>query len=331
MRVMITGAAGFNGSHLVQALLAHEGLRDGNGELQRIDELVCVDVVSSVAAVAADPRVHTHVADAADPRVLNELIGTGVDSVFALGATLTSQAEADFARGIEVNLYGMQRLLEACRLRAREPRLVFTSSIAAFGGPLPEVVGDAQPLTPQTSYGTAKAVGELLINDYSRRAFIDGRALRLPVVLVRPGAANPAISDRVAQLIREPLQGRDVICPLRPDTLIPIASARAVASALIGMHDLPKQSLGHTRALNLHSTSVRIGELVEAVQNIGQRRSWLQALGRVSFVPDAGLQAIVDQWPQRFESARAQSLGLVGDLSIDAIVDHYIRDYLTTS
>jgi nucleoside-diphosphate-sugar epimerase len=330
MRVLITGAFGFIGSHLVQALLSRGTLVGPSGVEQRIEELWLLDVAAGGEAFAADPRVRRIVADASDPHVLGEVVDAGVHSVFALGATLTSQAETDFARGLEVNLHGMLRLLEACRLRARQPRFVFTSSIAAFGGRLPEMVGDEQRHTPQTSYGTAKAISELLINDYSRHRFVDGRALRLPIVLVRPssGAANPAISDRLAALIREPLQGRDVNCPWRPDTLVPVASARAAVAALLRVHDLQPHQFADTRAMNLDSMSVRIDALVNAVQGIASRRRWLEPLGRVSFVPDPAVQAIVDQWPQRFESERARALGVRGDESIDAIVDHFILDYL---
>ncbi len=316
MRVLITGAHGFIGSHLTRALLERGG---------PLRELVLLDVAGSNEAYAADPRVRNVTGDASDARLLTELVEPGVDSVFALGATLTSQAEADFARGLEVNMQGVLRLLDACRVLGSSPRFVFTSSIAAFGGPLPEVVGDDVPLTPQTSYGTAKAVNELLINDYSRRGHVDGRTLRLPIVLVRPPPAagssgSPAISERAAALVREPLAGRDVVCPWSPGTLVPVASARAVAAALLAIHDLPKESFGHTRALNLDCTSVRIGELVEAVKRAGAR-------GRVLYEPERALQKIVDQWPRRLESQRARQLGLRGD-GADAIIAHYVRDYL---
>jgi D-erythronate 2-dehydrogenase len=320
MRVLITGAHGFIGTHLTRALLARD---------LPLREVILLDVVPGGERFASDPRVRIATGDASDPELLQALVRPGVDSVFALGATLTSQAEIEFARGLEVNMLGVLRLLEACRQYAQAPKFVFTSSIAAFGGPLPEVVDDHVARTPQTSYGTAKAINELLINDFSRRNHVDGRALRLPIVLTRPpsNAANPAISERAAALIREPLAGRDISCPWLPGTLVPIASARAVADALLAVHDLPKERFGHDRALNLHCQSARIGELVDAVQSIGARRSWPRTLGRVTYQPDPALQRIVDQWPRRFESERARELGLCGD-SPEAIIDHYIADYL---
>ena len=320
MRVLITGAHGFIGTHLTRALLARD---------LPLRELVLLDVAPGGEHVARDPRVRIVAGDASDAELLGSLVRPGVDSVFALGATLTSQAEAEFARGLEVNMLGILRLLEACRQYANAPKFVFTSSIAAFGGPLPAVVDDSVARTPQTSYGTAKAINELLINDFSRRNHVDGRALRLPIVLTRPPAhtANPAISERAAALIREPLAGRDVVCPWTADTLVPIASARAVAAALLAVHDVPKERFGHDRALNLHCQSARIGEIVDAVQSIGARRPWPRPVGRVHYQPDPALQRIVDQWPQRFESERARALGLCGD-SVTAIIDHYIADYL---
>lgn len=276
----------------------------------------------------ADPHIRCVTGDATDPALIEGLMVGGVDSVFALGATLTSDAEANFAHGLEVNLQGLLRLLEACRLQGGCPRFVFTSSIAAFGGPLPETVDDTQQLTPQTSYGTQKAVNELLINDYSRRGFVGGRTLRLPIGLVRPGAPGSSISDRVAGIVREPLRGHDVLCPLGAQTLIPIASVRAVARAQVAVHGLPAPAFGHTRAMNLPSLSVRVGELARAVETLAERRAWARPIGRIGWQFDAAMQAIVSAWPQRFVSARAEALGVRGDASIDEIIGHFINDFM---
>ena len=264
------------------------------------------------------------VGDIADGAMLDQVLTDGVDSVFALGAT----AEADFSRGLEVNLHGMLRLLEACRLRGATPRFVFTSSIAAFGGPLPAKVGDGVELTPQTSYGTHKAMGELVLYDYSRHRFVDGRALRLPVVLVRPGSAQPSISDRLSALIREPLNGRDAKSPWHQGTIVPVASARSVAANLTALHDLPAESFDHRRALNLCSVSVSIGDLLDALPRAALRHGLKSPLGQVTLHPEPSLQAIVDAWPRGLESERARALGLVGDASIDAIIDRFIEDNL---
>jgi len=325
MRVLITGAAGFIGSHLVSALLRQGQLRDASGAPRGISELVLADTMPIArAAAGGDIPILAETGDFCDPAFLRHLVGAGVDSVFHLAATLTIDAETNFARGLQVNVHGLMQLLEICRAQRRPPRFVFASSIAAFGGPLPKTVDDTVAQTPQTSYGTHKAIAELLLNDYSRHGFIDARALRLPFVLIRPGAASPAVSDRVAAIVREPLLGRDVACPLAPDTRIPVASARRVATALRAMHDLPAASFGHTRAMNLPSLTVSIGEMVDALQRFGQTRR----LGRVSWEPDAKLQTVVDGWPGQFVSERASRNGICADADFDEIIRAFVEDYL---
>lgn len=325
MRVLITGAAGFIGSHLVAALLARGQLSDASGTPRAISELIAADT-AAIARTAAGGNVpmRAETGDFCDAAFLRRLVGAGVDSVFHLASTLTIDAETNFARGLQVNVHGLMQLLEICRAQAQPPRFVFSSSIAAFGGPLPKTVDDAVAQTPQTSYGTHKAIVELLLNDYSRHGFIDARALRLPFVLIRPGAPSPAVSDRVAAIVREPLLGRDVVCPLAPQTRIPVASARRVAAALVAVHDLPASSFGHTRAMNLPSLTVGIGEMVEALQRFGRTRR----LGRVIWEPDASLQAVVDGWPSQFVSARASQNGIRADADFDEIIGAFVEDYL---
>jgi nucleoside-diphosphate-sugar epimerase len=262
--------------------------------------------------------------DATDASVLRALFARPFDRVFALGATLTQQAEADFERGLQVNVMGMLQLIDACRQQPRAPRLLFSSSIAAFGGALPETVDDEVARTPLTSYGTHKAVVELLLNDASRKGFVDGRALRLPIVLTRPGPPVASVSDRVASLVREPLRGVDTVCPLAPETRMVVSSVQAVARALLCLADAPVDAVGAFRTMNLPSLSVRVGELIDAVAAAPQRRGSPAALGRTHWQPDAALQAIVEQWPQRFDSARARALGLSGSVSLDALIDDHL-------
>lgn len=323
MRVVITGAAGFIGTRLASALLARARLCGAGGRPLAVDELVLVDRVR--APIPANPHgiaVSVHAGDLCDADFLARLFAPGVDSVFALAATLTSEAETDFAKGLAVNVHSPMRLLEACRAQARAPRLVFTSSIAAFGGPLPETVDDSVARTPQTSYGTHKAIVELLLDDYSRHGFVDARALRLPVVLIRPAAAAPTVSDRIAAIVREPLLGCDVVCPLAPQTLMPVASAARVAQALLDVHDLPASALGHTRAMNLPSLSVRVADMAAALEPHARDRR----LGRIIWEPDARLQAVVDGWPHRFVSERASRLGIRADASFGEIVETFLNE-----
>lgn len=322
MRVLITGAAGFIGRHVASALFRRDRLRDAGAAMRAPAQVILADLAPSDGIT--EERFVQATGDFRDPEFLSRITAGGVDSVFHLAATLTIEAETDFDRGMDVNLHGLVRLLDACRRQEQPPRFVFASSIAAFGGPLPETVDDSVAQTPQTSYGTHKSVAELLINDYSRHGFIDGRALRLPIVLTRPGGSSPTVSDRIAAIVREPLHGRDVGCPLHPQTRIPVASVQHVAQALLDLHDLPAAAFGHTRAMNLPSLTVRVDEMVASLQRYAGRH----AIGRVHWQADAGVQAVVDGWPVHFVSERATRAGIGAEAGFDEIVDAYVDEHL---
>ncbi len=326
MRVLVLGAAGFIGGNLVKALCTRKSLALRGQDAQPIAELALADSrpVPPVG-VPSGIAIRIEQGDVRDGAFLDRLFAEEFDCVFHLAATLTLDAESDFAHGLDVNLLSLIRLLERCRLQQSVPLFGFASSISTFGGPLPEVVDDGLAQTPETSYGCHKAVAELLIADYSRRGFIDGRALRLPIVLVHPGPGSASVSDRIASLIREPLNGRTAVCPLDPRTRFPVASARSVVKAMLAMLALPTDAFGATRALNLPSLSVTPAAIEAAVLRAGDAG---KGVGTIEWQADPQVQRIVQAWPRGFTSARALELGIEGDPSLDAIVAAYVEDHL---
>ncbi|MGE0658337.1 MAG: D-erythronate dehydrogenase [Reyranellaceae bacterium] len=323
MKVVITGGAGFLGRKLAQRLLDQGTLVGRSGRQERIDELVLFDVGLSPVG-AGDPRVSAIAGDVGDPAQVAMLIGNDTDSVFHLAAVVSAGAEADFDLGWRVNLDGTRNVLEACRRLRHPARLVFTSSIAVYGGDLPDPVTDATILTPRTSYGAQKAACELLINDCTRKGYLDGRALRLPTITVRTGKPNKAASTWASSIIREPLSGVDAVCPVRPDSSMACLSPRRTIDAFIRAHDLPGEALGSYRSLLLSGIAVTAAEMEAAMRrNAGNRRT-----GRVLWQPDPQTQAIVDGWPRASRGARADALGFTVDASIDEIVQAFIADDL---
>lgn len=316
MRILVTGAGGFLGRRLVRALAVSPPATSGAGP-DGVNELVLVDRAPVRAPQGARVPVRTLTGDLADTTFVGELARAGFDSLFHLAATLTLDAERDPDHAYAVNVETLRRLVAAPH--RRPPRVVFTSSIAVFGGALPRIVDDAVRAAPTTTYGAHKAVLELLLADATRRGTVDARSLRLPIVVTRPGAATPAVSDRVAALLREPLAGRDVVCPLRPDTRLCLASAGAVVRALLALHGAHPERLPPARAMNMPALSVTVAEIAAAATAWPGRRP----RGAVSYAPDPALQAVVDGWPQHFASAAASGLGLAADADLAALIaDH---------
>lgn len=327
MRVLITGAAGFIGTALQRALTRNGCLTDASGTPQPIRELILADQatvrpseLTSVAASSPPQCQRTLLqGDLADPAFVRQLAALEPDSVFHLAASLTLQTEADEAAAYRVNVEALRSFITACR---KPPRLVLASSIAVFGGRLPPTVGDDLRAEPDTTYGTHKAMSELLLADYSRRGAVDGRALRLPIVLIRDGASSPAVSDRIAAIVREPLAGREVTCGLAADTHMPVASAQAVADALIAIHDVAADRLPHARALNLPSLTVSVADMVDALRRVAGD----DVANLVRFTEEVALQRVVDGWPKAFTSSDAIALGLRADASFDDIIASYLRN-----
>lgn len=324
MNVLITGGTGFIGRKLVAALLARGTLPGAGGEEQPIARLRVSDVAEPLAPLPDDARIETVYGDYTAPGAAAALLGEDTDAVFHLAAVVSGQAEQDFDLGLRINLDGTRMLLDACRAAPGTPRLVFTSSVAVFGGDMPEVIDDRTHLTPQTSYGSQKAACELLVNDYSRKGFVDGRALRLPTVVVRPGKPNAAASSFASAVIREPLQGDEYDCPVKPDTGVWILSPRRVVGALIHALVLPAEAWGSYRAVSLPGMTLTVAEMVAAMGEVAGER----VAARVRYAPDPFIERIVYGWATRFHTPRALAMGFEADASFEEVVRAFIDDDL---
>jgi len=320
MKVLITGGAGFLGRCLARELLARGSLKDTSGKPQAVTELVLLDVVR--ANDFGDSRVRTEVGDIAERGVLERVIDERTSAIFHLAAIVSGQAEADFDLGMRINLDASRLLLEICRERGHKPRVLFTSSVAVYGGDLPNVVHDDTALNPQSSYGAQKAIAELLLSDYTRRGFVDGRVVRLPTISVRPGKPNAAASSFASGIIREPLNGETAVCPVEGATRLWLLSPRKAIENLIAALELDTALLGTGRALNLPGISVSVDEMVAALREVAGE----QAVRRIVWERDARVEKIVGSWPGRWDTSRAESLGLTGERSFADVIRSYIAD-----
>ena len=320
MKVLITGGAGFLGQRLARELLARGGLKNVGGALRPIDELVLLDVVR--AEGFSDSRVRAEVGDIADRAVLERLIDTETAAIFHLAAIVSGQAEADFDLGMRINLDASRLLLDVCRMRGHRPRVVFTSSVAVYGGDLPDVVQDDTALNPQSSYGAQKAIAELLLNDYARRGFVDGRVLRLPTISVRPGKPNAAASSFASGIIREPLNGETAVCPVAGSTRLWLLSPRKAIESLIAGCEIAAETLGNHRTLNLPGISVSVDEMIDALREVAGD----EAVKRIEWKADPRVEKIVGSWPGQWNTSRAVQLGLAGDRTFADVIRSYIED-----
>lgn len=324
MNVLITGGCGFLGLRLAHTLLRRGRLNGPGGRESIIDRIVLSDLSIPKTALPDDTRLKAEVADIVDANATQRLVAHDTDVVFHLAAVVSAAAEADFDLGMRVNLNGTVNVLEACRRLKRPARVVFASSVAVYGGDMPEVIQDSTALTPQNSYGTEKAIAELLVNDYSRKGHVDGRALRLPTIVVRPGKPNRAASSFASGIIREPLQGEDADCPVRPETGMWLMSPRRAVESLIRAAELRADALGGNRSIALPGLSLSVGEMVDGLRRVAGDT----VARRIHWKRDPDIEKIVCGWPSRFSPHRASTLGFNADRNIDEIIQAFIDDEL---
>ena len=326
MKVVITGGTGFIGRMLARSILARGSLTGPSGAQEEVDAITLFDAVEPpVPLTGLDARAKVVIGDIADKDLVFGLLDRDDVSVFHLASVVSGGGEKDFDLAIRVNLMGGLNVLEAARARAGAPRLVFASSLAVFGGSaMPAVVGDTTKQTPQTTYGVTKSIGELLINDYTRKGFIDGRAARLPTIVIRPGRPNLAASSFASGVFREPLNGAPCALPVKLDTVMPVLGYRSAVAGFIALHEAAPEALGDDRTVNFPSLSVTVEEMIAALRRVAGNRH----LGEITHQPDAAIAAIVATWPVATEFARAGALGLPVEDSLDDIVRAYIEDFL---
>lgn len=319
MHILVTGAAGMIGRKLVARLVEA-------GALNRcpIDKLTLTDVVAPEKPQEFCGSVVSAAADISAPATAPALVAARPDVIFHLAAVVSGEAELDFDKGARVNLDGSRALLEAIRRvgDGYRPRLVFTSSIAVFGAPFPEPIGDDFHLTPLTSYGTQKAIVELLLADYTRRGFVDGIGIRLPTISVRPGRPNQAASGFFSAIIREPLNGEEAVLPVPESVVHWHASPRAAVGFLLHAAQLESEKLGPHVNLTMPGVCCSVAEQIAALRRIAGE----QVAARIRPVPDPAIARIVAAWPRRFDPARALALGFCAEASFDEIIGIHIDD-----
>jgi nucleoside-diphosphate-sugar epimerase len=321
MHILITGAAGMIGRKLV-ARLVEDGELNGRG----IEKLTLADVIPAPEPRKFAGKVAILAGDIGEPATAQALVAGRPDVIFHLAAIVSGEAEIDFEKGTRVNLDGSRALLEAIRAAGDQyrPRLIFTSSIAVFGAPFPESIGDDFHLTPLTSYGTQKAIVELLLADYTRRGFLDGVGIRLPNIVVRPGRPNKAASGFFSSIIREPLSGEEAVLPVDDSVRNWHASPRAAVDFLLHAAGLGPAQLGPRVNLTMPGVCCTVAEQIAALRRIAGDK----VASRIRRAPDPLITRIVANWPGRFDPRRALALGFRAEASFDEIIRVYIVDEL---
>lgn len=316
MHVLILGGGGFLGSKLAQELIKHGGLAQGG-----LHHLTLVDTAFANNRIQ-DNRVEYIQADFSDERTITNLLQQKPDVIFHLAAIVSGEAEKNFDLGMKINFHASLQLLEICRKLSLRPRIVFASSCAIFGGDVSKTVTDETAPKPRSSYGTQKAMVELLMTDYSRRGFVDARSLRLPTIAIRPGKPNAATSSFVSSIIREPLHGKKATYPVPPETPCWILSPKRVVQNFIHAANIEEHLLGDDRVINLPGLTVTVAQMIDSLE----RLAGSEVTSLIAYEPDAFLQRIVLTWPHYFDTKKAKQLGFVGDSSVEEIIQSFITE-----
>ena len=320
MKILIIGGAGMIGQKLVTRLLA-----DGQLGGRDISEITLFDVVESPQPEPPGLTVNVQTGDLSDPSQARQLVAKRPDVIFHLAAIVSGEAEADFAKGYRINLDGTRHLFDAiCAADDYLPRVVFTSSIAVFGAPYPDAIGDDFHTTPLTSYGTQKAICELLLSDFSRRRMMDGVGIRLPTICVRPGKPNKAASGFFSNIIRDPLAGQEAVLPVSDDVRHWHASPRSAVGFLVHAATIDTSIVGPRRNLTMPGISATVGEQIAALRKIAGDT----VVSRIRREPDPQIINMVAGWPRNFDASRATRLGFVADQSFEDIIRVHIDDEL---
>lgn len=326
MRVVITGGGGFLGSQLCEKVLQRGSLTGQDGQQRPVEQVVLLD--AKFPSAHASPQVRQIVGDISDREAVFEALGRADHTaVFHLASMVSGECEQHFDDALRVNLDGGLNVFEAARQLNGRPRVVFASSIACFGGEAMQTpCTDRHKLTPRTTYGMTKAICELLVNDYSRKGFFDGRSARLPTVIVRPGKPNAAASSWASGMFREPLHGQNCLLPVRRSQPHPMTGYRTVVDSLIAVHELPADLLGDDRSLGLPAHCVTPELAASTLTMIAQQQQL--TLGAIEDAFDANIQGIVDNWPTEIDGSRAVRLGIPTPPPLATIVRQYIEDFL---
>lgn len=316
--IIVTGGAGFLGSRLIGTLLAQQGKKN----MPAFERIVSVDLAE---CPVKDARVVSMTGDIADPDFARKAVSKGTVAVYHMAAVLSGQSEAEFDVGMRVNVDGTRALLEAARQTGEKPFFIYTSSLAVFGGPMPEIVPEDLALLPQSSYGAEKAIGEILVSEYSRKGFVDGRVCRLPTIVVRPGKPNSAASSFASGIIREPLSGVKSNNPVPPETRMWLSSPDTVVKNLAHTLEVSNEQLGIKRVLNLPGLCVSVAGMLASLERV----AGTEIRAMVSEEPEQRVIDIVCSWPGNFDVSRPLSLGFIRDSDFDSIIRQYRDEFVT--